>query len=145
MVTFTTFDAPGAGTGTYQGTLAVSINSKGATAGDYDDASSVYHGFVRAAGGTLTTFDAPGAGTATYQGTDATSINTAGTIVGYSVGASGTEGFVRTAKGTFTTFAAPGALSTVPQSINTAGVIAGDPSTISEHRHLVNAAHENQW
>jgi hypothetical protein len=32
-------------------------------AGDYADASFVFHGFVRAANGTITTFDAPDAGT----------------------------------------------------------------------------------
>jgi hypothetical protein len=71
---FTTFDAPGAGTGSYQGTgcpsdCPVDINDSGAIAGTYTDANNVFHGFVRSPKGTLTTFDAPGAGTGSYQGT----------------------------------------------------------------------------
>src|ERR1039457_4768745 len=61
--TFTTFEAPGSGTGASQGTIPFSINTAGATAGMYYDASNAYHGFVRAVTGTITTFQAPGAGT----------------------------------------------------------------------------------
>src|SRR5437773_10864107 len=62
--TFTVFDAPGAGTGPNQGTIADNINPAGVIAGDYIDSSSVYHGFVPPADGTaITTLDAPGAGT----------------------------------------------------------------------------------
>jgi hypothetical protein len=48
---------PGAG-GTEPGT----INPSGAVSGGYFDPSGLYHGFVRAADGTITTFDIPGAG-----------------------------------------------------------------------------------
>jgi hypothetical protein len=44
--TVTILDAPGAGTGFIQGTLALSINPAGQVAGFYSDANSVYHGFV---------------------------------------------------------------------------------------------------
>src|SRR5437667_4125342 len=63
--TFTTFDAPGAGTGNAQGTFAVSINPAGAITGYYADANSVFHGFLRASDSNMTTFDAPGAGAGT--------------------------------------------------------------------------------
>lgn len=43
----TTFDAPDAGTGFFQGTLAWGINLEGAITGYYIDANNVYHGFVR--------------------------------------------------------------------------------------------------
>jgi hypothetical protein len=43
---FTSFDAPGAGTGSYEGTGAFAINAAGAIAGTYIDANSVLHGFV---------------------------------------------------------------------------------------------------
>ena len=43
----------------------------------------MYHGYVRAANGTITTFDAPGAGTGAGQGTADGGINTAGDIAGY--------------------------------------------------------------
>ena len=45
--TVTILDAPGAGTGSNQGTLARSINPAGVIAGIYRDANSVYHGFLR--------------------------------------------------------------------------------------------------
>ncbi|MGA9688201.1 MAG: hypothetical protein WBQ81_15700, partial [Candidatus Sulfotelmatobacter sp.] len=45
--TFTTFEAPGAGTGAAQGTVPFSINTAGAIAGMYYDANNAYHGFVR--------------------------------------------------------------------------------------------------
>src|SRR3974390_2577751 len=45
--TFTTFEAPGAGTGSFQGTLGFSINPEGAVTGYYRDASTVLPGFLR--------------------------------------------------------------------------------------------------
>jgi hypothetical protein len=45
--TITTFDAPGAGTGSCQGTIAQSINPAGAIAGYVVDANNVAHGFLR--------------------------------------------------------------------------------------------------
>lgn len=47
--TFTTFNAPGAGAGAFQGTITFSINACGVMAGYYVDASNVAHGFVTAA------------------------------------------------------------------------------------------------
>ena len=55
-----TFDAPGAGTGPQQGTLAYAINQAGTIAGYYFDSNPVTHGFLRAPDGSFTTFDAPG-------------------------------------------------------------------------------------
>ena len=75
---FTTFDAPGAGTGYGQGTPASGINPAGAITGWYLDASAVYHGFVRARDGTITTFDAVGS-----NGTLANGINAARAITGF--------------------------------------------------------------
>ena len=108
-LTFTTFEAPGAGTGDYQGTIGLGVNTAGAIAGYYVDEGFVYHGFVRAADGRITTFDAPGAGTANSQGTTAKSINVAGTIAGYYRDTNSVyHGFVRGAGGTLTTFDVPG-------------------------------------
>jgi len=132
--TFTTFDAPGAGTGKNQGTVALGINSARTIAGIYWDASRVAHGFIRAADGTITTFDAPGVGTGKGQGTFPFSIDSAGNVAGtYTSGNSGQpvfggsyHGFLRAANGAITTFDVPGATcgGTVPSSINT-GVIVG--------------------
>src|ERR1700691_5763045 len=144
--TFTTFDAPGAGTANAQGTFAQSIN-EGAIAGFYIDGSGVYHGFVRAAGGTITTFDAPGAGTAAGQGTYAHSINTAGVIAGYYADTSNVDhGFLRAADGATTTFDAPGASTSAGQGtyaygINTAGSVTGFyQDTFSNNNGFVRAA-----
>jgi predicted membrane protein len=145
--TFTTFDAPGAGTGALQGTFPISINTTGTVAGIYSDASNLTHGFVRAANGTITDFDAPGAGTGKNQGTFPVSINTAGVIAGYySDAENGYHGFVRATNGSITTIDVSGAvadwhLGTAVTSINTAGVVTGiyrDTSYV--HHGFVRAA-----
>jgi len=81
--TFTTFDAPGAGTAAGQGTFGLGINPHGTIAGIYVDANYAYHGFLRAKSGNITTFDAPGAGTGPFQGTFAVGLNLSGAIAGY--------------------------------------------------------------
>src|SRR4030095_4005150 len=58
--TITTFDAPGAGTGAFQGTYATNIGPVGTIIGFSRDASDVRHGFVQSTGGGFTNFDAPG-------------------------------------------------------------------------------------
>src|ERR1700747_2173954 len=57
--TITTFDAPGAGTGAGQGTIAFAINLSGAITGYIKDANSARHAFLRAPDGTFTIFDDP--------------------------------------------------------------------------------------
>ena len=80
--TFTTFEAPGAGTEAGQGTGAMSINPEGDVAGWDVDGSGVWHGFVRAPDGTITTFNIKGAGTGSGQGTTPAIINQEGAIDG---------------------------------------------------------------
>src|ERR1022692_4331945 len=66
----TTFDAPGAGVGPYQGTFVSSadgLNAEGAVSGFYLDSSNVFHALIRARDGTITTFDVAGAGTGPYR------------------------------------------------------------------------------
>jgi len=65
----TTFDAPLAGTGANQGTIAGDINDLGVIAGYYVDATNVAQGFLLNPAGKFTTFDAPGAGIGAGQGT----------------------------------------------------------------------------
>src|SRR6266513_4499073 len=65
--TITTFDAPGAGTGPGQGTIAFAINPAGTISGRYADASGAIHAILRAPDGTIISFDAPGAGTGNRQ------------------------------------------------------------------------------
>ena len=96
-------DAPGAGTTGSQkgfkfgGTIAVGIDTAGDVVGIYSDTNSIFHGYVRAANGTITTFDAPGVGTTgLFPGTVPTSMNAAGDLAGFYTDASGANhGFVR--------------------------------------------------
>src|SRR5438876_2688441 len=80
--TFSTFDAPGAGTGAGQGTLPESNNTLGAIAGNYIDGSNVNHGFLLNAQGNFSVFDVPGTGTGAGQGTIPLGNNVVGTITG---------------------------------------------------------------
>jgi len=131
--TITEFDAPGAGTGAYQGTDAWGINPAGTTTGFYWDASgdTVYHGFLRKPNGTFILFDVPGAGTDPGEGTQPGGINPWGAISGLSIDGIGVaHGFVRAPNGTITVFDAPGAgngggQGTAPQSINEVGEVTG--------------------
>jgi hypothetical protein len=93
--TFSTFDAPGAGTGAGQGTLPESNNTLGAIAGNYIDASNVNHGFVLDQQGSFTVFDVPGTGTGAGQGTIPLDNNNQGAITGqYIDGGNVTHGFL---------------------------------------------------
>jgi hypothetical protein len=130
--TFTTIDAPGAGTGALTGTIVTSINAAGDVTGTYIDSNGAEHGFVLPAGGAITIFNVTGAGTGKGQGTDAERINTSGVIAGTYVDIyQANHGFVRAADGTITTFDAPGAPTatktrgTVVTNINDSGVIIG--------------------
>jgi hypothetical protein len=124
---FITFDAPGAGTGFFQGTFPASINQAGDVTGNYVDANDMGHGFVRASNGTFTTFDVPG-GTITDS---ASSINPSGSVAGaytYLNDPNFVEhGYLRAKNGAFTTFDVPGAalVFSGPSSVNPSGAVAG--------------------
>jgi hypothetical protein len=132
-------DAPGAGTGSGQGTgcpgCSRGLNVFGAIASYYIDGNYVVHGFLRTPAGTFTTFDAPGEGP---YGVGCAAdcpigLNDWGAITGIYLDANNVyHGFLRTPDGTFATFDAPGANTapgsfsgTFPYSINDAGVISG--------------------
>jgi hypothetical protein len=131
----TTFDAPGAGTGLYQGTgcpgCNLGVNLSGAIAGTYTDANNVFHGFLRSPEGKFTTFDATGAGTGSYQGTGCFSdcpvgLNDWGMITGSYFDTNNVQhGYLRTPEGTFVTVDPPGSVGTQPESINDSGAIVG--------------------
>src|SRR6476646_3849753 len=108
--TITTFDAPGAGTGPFQGTSALDIDPSGRPIGFFRDANNVRHGFTRSNDGTFTIFDAPGAGTAAVQGTRAYATNSSGSITGHFTDSNNVaHGYVRSNQGVITVFDAPGA------------------------------------
>jgi hypothetical protein len=118
---FTTFDPTGS-----ISTQPQAINQGGAITGYYQDANSVYHGFLRAPRGPLTTFDAPGSGTQQYAGTQAYGINKAGVITGFYIDASSVpHGFLRAPNGRVIPFDPPFSGSTQAYGINTAGTITG--------------------
>jgi hypothetical protein len=130
-----TFDAPGAGTGSGQGTgcfaytdCSVLINNFGAITGYYLDANNVFHGFLRSPEGTFTNFEAPGSDTNPndFNGTFPNAINDAGAITGvyYDVKNVG-HGFLRSPEGAFTTFDPPGSLGTNPIALNLEGAVVG--------------------
>jgi hypothetical protein len=131
--TFTSFDAPDAGTGPApQGTTPfgdAEINPAGAVTGFYVDFSYVYHGFVRAPDGTIAEFDPAGS----IQ-TVPVAINPAGAITGYYVDASiACHGFVRAPDGTIKSFDPPGTGSdcnqgqgTFPSALLPTGAIEGN-------------------
>lgn len=140
--TFTTFDVAEAGTSTKQGTFPMNIDATGNITGLYKDANGLFHGFLRAANGTITApIDAPGASTGasgsgfTFSGTIALGLDATGDIMGiYADTNSVFHGFVYTASSnapTFTTFDVSGAGSTgfisgtAPTSINATGDIVG--------------------
>jgi hypothetical protein len=125
--TITVFDAPGAGTGSFQGTLPEGINSEGAIVGNYVDSGGVNHGFLRAAYGRIITFDFPGAAQISGLGTIPEDINSGGEIAGFYFDADSVgHGFVLTPNGKFIRFDAPDAVGgTFPATNNDAGAITG--------------------
>jgi hypothetical protein len=133
--TLSTFEAPGAGTGTNQGTgcpgCSPGLNQLGAIAGIYTDSNSVFHGFLRNPEGKFTTFDAPGAGIGSGQGTGCpsdcpTSLNDWGAITGNYIDANFVfHGYLRSPSGEITTVDPSGSVFTLSFSINDSGVITG--------------------
>jgi hypothetical protein len=125
--TFTTIDAPGAGTTPGLGTFVQDINTGGDIVG-YSKTTpfDLGHVFVRSAAGVLNGLDVPGRGTLNGQGAIAKRINSAGTIVGYFADSQSVlHGFIRSVDGNFTIFDAPGATATYTAGINDAGTVAG--------------------
>jgi hypothetical protein len=132
---FITFDAPGAGQASGQGTgcfaytdCSVLINSWGATTGYYLDANNVFHGFVRSPDRKFTSFQAPGADTTAgdFNGTTPNAISDAGAIAGVYYDANSVDhGFLRSSDGRMTTFDPPGSTATIPIAINLESDIVG--------------------
>jgi len=80
---FTTFEAPGAGTGSYEGTGCYSdcptrLNDSGAIMGTYIDSNFVYHGYLRTPDGKIVTVDPSGS-----VSTSSSGMNDLGAITGY--------------------------------------------------------------
>jgi hypothetical protein len=133
--TLTTFEAPGAGTGTDQGTgcpgCASGLNQWGAIAGTYTDSNNVYHGFLRSPIGEFTNFNAPAAGTGSYEGTGCpsdcpTSLNDAGAIMGTYIDSNSVyHGYLRTPDGKIVTVDPSGSVFTWSSGMNDFEAITG--------------------
>lgn len=132
---FVSFDAPGAGQGSGQGTgcfaytdCSVIINNWGAITGYYLDEENVFHGFVRSPEGKFTSFETPGADTNAqdFNGTLPNAINDAGAIAGvyYDIN-NVAHGFLRGPQGEMTSFDPPGSTATIPIAINLESAIVG--------------------
>ena len=142
--TFTTFDAPGAGTeapqGTWTGTFNT-LNPAGAITGWFVDSGMALHGYLRTAKGNVSTFDVPGAGTGAIQGTVPLSLNPERAVTGFYLdGSSAFHGFVRSPRGKLTTFDVPGGgtgffQGTYAASINPAGAITGNYTDTNNVNH----------
>ncbi|MDR3774732.1 MAG: Ig-like domain-containing protein, partial [Terracidiphilus sp.] len=70
------------GTGSIGNFLLNTVNASGEIVGLVTDGDYVFHGYLRAADGTITTVDDPNAGTAAEQGTGGLAINASGVIAG---------------------------------------------------------------
>ena len=118
--TYVTFDAPGASNGTFP----TAVSGSGLIVGNYNDANSLSHGFLRAQNGTFVNVDVPGA----VYGTYAYGVNNEGAITG-GFGdnfGSGFHGFLRASNGTYSTFDAPGSpFGSQGNAINANGTIVG--------------------
>jgi hypothetical protein len=127
----TTFEAPGAGSGLYEGTVGSGINFWGTIAGYSADSNGNNHGYIRARNGAFTQINHPLAATGFGQGTSVIGINDDGAISGYYLDAKDVfHGFIRRLDGAFETFDAPGADTgafdgTLCQGINVWGGVTG--------------------
>jgi uncharacterized membrane protein len=120
---FTSFDAPGAGTGKHQGTIAFAINLKGVIAGYYYDNSNLQHGFVRQPNGQFTDFTPPAMVDVYVYG-----INNSNVVLGtgsLNNGPYDFVGFLRNPNGHFTEFSPSGSHYTLPLSLNDSGEVTG--------------------
>jgi hypothetical protein len=93
---FTTFEAPGAGSAGYQGTgcasdCTVGLNDLGEITGNYIDGTSIYHGFFRGRDGEITNIDP-----LSSVGTFPEGINEFGVVTGLYIDANNVyHGFMR--------------------------------------------------
>jgi len=129
---FISFNAPGAGTGAYQGTRPTSISQNGEVAGFYIDPNGLYHGFFRQTNGHISSFDVPG-----LPGSlEVLSVNISGQIAGDGEDSKlVSHGYIRNANGTFIVFDPPGSIHTGVGRLNDSGEITGYYEDASQFLH----------
>jgi len=109
-------------------TQATAINNQDVVVGVYEDASGVFHGFIRQAGGSTETVDVPGASTAPGLGTVILGVNEAGWVSGHFWDSSNAEhGFTRSPQGQFyqVDVPLPGVTATGGGGLNNQGIFVG--------------------
>jgi hypothetical protein len=138
-LTYTIFDAPGAGTTpeVNQGTLGIDINDFGVILGLIRDENSMRHGYLRFPDGKFLVFDHPSAGTngATGQGTRVAGLNALGAVAGSVRDSVGHDlPFVRDPDGNFhtITFNVPDFGGGNGEAINLWGVMVGNFLKLSD-------------
>ncbi len=119
---YTVFDVSGAGTRSEQGTMPNALNASSASTGTYIDRKNNFHGFLRAADGTITIIDVGPSGE-----TASTAINRAGAVAGYYLKKNirYNNGFLRRSGGRIEKFSAGGE-STGVQGLNDNGDAVGN-------------------
>jgi hypothetical protein len=119
---FVTLDAPGAGTGSGQGTRPISVSPSGEICGVYIDQYGHDQGFFRNTAGTFTTLNITGEVASPFP----TSVNDNAQVVGpYDDSNYQTVGFLWTASGPITSFAPANSTFLEDAFINSSGQIAG--------------------
>jgi hypothetical protein len=121
--TFTSFDAPGAGTGIDQGTFPVAINSEGVIAGYYFDNSQVSHGFLRRPNGVFIEFTPSKMSQVFIYG-----INNSGQVLGngtLTISPFSRVGFIRELDGAYTIISIAGSSDFGVTAINNRGEATG--------------------
>lgn len=125
-LTFTVFDAPGAGVAANNGTWVWAVNASGASTGYADPDFGNEFGWLRDPDGTMHLISYP----ASYS-TTPKDINDSGIVMGeYSSSDRHIHGFIRAVDGTLTNFDVPGVwaaafMGTRPAAINSNGDIVG--------------------
>jgi hypothetical protein len=107
-------------------TEAVAINYRGVVVGTLEDASGIFHGFIRKPDGTVTVITVPNSSTTPGLGTTTLGINEDGWISGHFWDSLNVEhGYTRSPGGQFFQIDVPGATSTAGGGINNDGIVVG--------------------
>jgi hypothetical protein len=119
--TIVTFDAPGAGTGVEEGTLAYGINASGAITGYFQVSNRVFQAYVRTPDGRLTAIKIAHSTFSIGVG-----INKSGVVTGqFEAPGLDNPGYSHTPKGVISPIEARGFNNLQVESIDDAGAIAG--------------------
>jgi hypothetical protein len=107
-------------------TQAVAINNRDVVVGTLEDASGIFHGFIRKPDGTVTVITVPNSSTTPGLGTTTLGINEGGWISGHFWDSLNVEhGYTRSPGGQFFQIDVPGATSTAGGGINNEGIVVG--------------------